>query len=342
MKKTTIAFLYNVRHRYPDPNDLSTQLEVDFDDPPTLEWIIKHLKKIGFKVIPIEANEKAYLKLYKNRKQIDFAFDFSFGLYGKNKYGHIPGMLEMLRIPFTSSSSFTRNLTLNKVKMKQLLIANNIPTLPYQVFHSKSEIKIRKLPFPLIVKPIAQGSSAGISNASVVNNEEELERQVKFISEIFAEAAFVEPFLRWREFSVAMLGNPPKILPIIEPDFSLLPKKFLPLDSLEVKWIFEEQSETNHLICPAKIDDTLKAKVEGIAYRTWEALEINDLCRIDMRTDEKNNLFVLDVNAPPGLIPPEVSQTSYFPLAARAAGIEYDEMLKMIIKAAMKRYNYLK
>src|SRR3989338_1261678 len=265
MKKLTIAFLYNLRHRYPDPNDPKSLLEADFDDPPTIKWIIKHLKNIGYNVLAIEADEKAYLKLYKNKREIDFAFDFSIGLYGENKYGHIPAMLEMLRIPFTSSSSFTRNLTLNKVKMKQSFIANNISTLPYQVFHSKSEIKKRKMPFPLIVKPIAQGSSAGISDASVVGSDTELERQVEFIVKTFTQAAFVEPFLRWREFSVAMLGNPPRILPIIEPDFSLLPKKFLPIDSLEVKWIFEEQSETNHLICPAKIDDTLKRKIEEIA-----------------------------------------------------------------------------
>lgn len=339
MKKRTIAFLYNVRHRYPDPNDQSTQMEVDFDDPPTVEWIIKHLKNIGFEVMPIEANEKAYLKLHRYRKEINIAFDFSFGLYGKNKYGHIPGMLEMLRIPFATSSSFTRNLTLNKVKMKQVLMANNVPTLPYQVFDSKIEAKKRTLPYPLIVKPIAQGSSAGISNDSVVNTDEELARQVAFILKIFNEAAFVEPFLKWREFSVSMLGNPPKILPILEPDFSLLPKKFLPLDSLEVKWIFEENSETNHLVCPARIKNSLKKKIENIGFKTWSALEINDICRIDMRSDKEDNIFVLDVNAPPGLIPPEVSKTSYFPLVARAAGVEYDEMLKTIIEAAMKRYN---
>src|SRR3989338_4062662 len=285
-----------------------------------------------------KAHEKAYLKLFKFRKQIDFAFDFSFGLYGINKYGHIPGMLEMLRIPFTSSSSFTRNLTLNKVKMKQMLLANKVPTLPFEVFQSTEEIKKRKLEYPLIVKPIAQGSSAGISNESVVNSGHELERQVNFIIKTFSAAAFIEPFLSFREFSVSMLGNPPIILPIIEPDFSLLPKKFLPIDSLDVKWIFEKEADEIHLTCPAKIENNLNSRIENIAIRTWEVLDIYDFCRIDMRTDEQNNIFVLDVNAPPGLIPPEVSDPSYFPIAANAAGINYEEMLKMIMDSAIKRY----
>ncbi len=339
MKQITLAFLYNVRNNYPDPNDDKTQLEVDFDDPLTIKWIIKHLQNIGYKVIPIEANEEAYLKLYSNKKHIDFAFDFSFGFYGENKYGHIPGMLEMLQIPFTSSSSFTRNLTLNKIKMKQMLIANGVPTLPFEVYNSENDIKKRKLPFPLIVKPIAQGSSAGISDKSIVRSDEALQRQIGFVIRTFKARAFAEPFLSLREFSVPMLGNPPRILPIIEPDFSLLPKKFLPLDSLEVKWIFEEQSATNHLVCPAKIDAKLKQKIIDIALATWDALEISDLCRIDMRTDKKDNIYVLDVNAPPGLQPPEASMTSYFPLSARVAGIDYETLLRMIISAGIKRYD---
>ena len=338
MKISTLAFLFNVRRHNPDPNNPESHLDVDFDDPLTIKWIIKHLENIGYKVIAIEADEQAYLKLFKLRQQIDFAFDFSFGLYGINKYGHIPGMLEMLRIPFTSSSSFTRNLTLNKVKMKQMLLANKVPTLPFEVFQSTQVIKKRKLKYPLIVKPIAQGSSAGISNASIVNSDHKLKKQVNFIIKTFSAAAFVEPFLSYREFSVAMLGNPPIILPLIEPDFSLLPKKYLPIDSLEVKWIFEKEADEIHLTCPAKIDDNLRRKIKNIAFRTWEVLDIYDFCRIDMRTDKQNNIFVLDVNAPPGLIPPEVSDPSYFPIAANAAGIEYEQMLKIIMDSAIKRY----
>ena len=338
MKVKNLAFLYNVRRHLPDPNNPKSQLDVDFDDPLTILWIKKHLKNLGYKVISIEADDKAYIKLYRYRKNIDFAFDFSFGLYGINKYGHIPAMLEMLRIPFSSSSSFTRNLTLNKVMMKQILIANKISTLPFEVYETKEETYNRKLKYPLIVKPIAQGSSAGISNKSVVNSDKELFNQVEYINKTFSEAAFVEPFLKWREFSVSMLGNPPKILPIIEPLFTLLPKKYLPIDSMEVKWIFEKAAEEIHLICPAKIETNLKKRIENIAYKSWDVLKINDFCRIDMRTDLKNNVYVLDVNAPPGLIPPEVADPSYFPIAANTAGMDYEEMLKVILDSAINRY----
>jgi len=70
-----IAFLYNVRRRYPDPRDYRNQLQGDFDDPITIKWQIKHLKNLGFRVFPIEATEKAYLKLYRLKREIDLVFN---------------------------------------------------------------------------------------------------------------------------------------------------------------------------------------------------------------------------------------------------------------------------
>lgn len=367
MQKKTIAFLYNVRHTYPDADDPRTQLETDFDDPPVIKSIIEHLKKCEYNLIPIEANEKAYLKLYKHRKNIDLVFNFSEGIYGNDRECHLPAMLEMLRLRYTGSSPLTQALVLNKAKAKEILSANNIPVLPFQIFKNAkeqinplsfsetprskvwfegkkpqgiqegAEIKTN-LSFPMIVKPLSQGSGAGITNKSVVYDKVGLLKQAKFIINTFGQPAMIEPFLTGREFSVAMLGNPPRILPIIEPDHSLLPEGYLPLDSLEVKWVFEEQSEKHHLICPAKIEEKLYEKIKNLCLDTWNALEINDWCRIDLRCDTDNNPYILEVNSPAGLLPPEISMTSYFPLAARAAGIEYQELLKSIINTAFERY----
>ncbi|OGM13919.1 hypothetical protein A3A76_04800 [Candidatus Woesebacteria bacterium RIFCSPLOWO2_01_FULL_39_23] len=301
--------------------------------------MIKHLKSAGYKVLPIEADEKAYLKLYKYRKKIDLVFNYSLGLNGRDRYCHIPAMCEMLEIPYTGSSPLTQATTMNKGRAKEILQANNVPTLPFQIFTSQDDKLKSTIDFPLIVKPVAQGSSAGITNKSVVNNREELDRQVAFILKTFNEPALVEPFLDGREFSVPMLGNPPKILPIIESDHSVLPKEYLPIDSLEVKWHFEETHEKNNLICPAKIDEQLKQKIERICYQTWEAQKIQDSCRIDIRCDSSGNPYVLEINSPAGMIPPDISKTSYFPFSAGVAGLSYEELLKEIISIAFKRYN---
>ena len=333
----TICHLHNIRHQYSDPNDYRNQLEMEFDDPKTTRLQIKYLRKLGFKVYPVEANEKAYFKLYRLRKKIDLVFNLSEGIYGLDRELQLPAMLEMLQIPYTGSGPLTQGFALNKAKAKEILMAYGIPTTHFQLVNNVNFDLDKKLKFPLIVKPVAQGSSAGITNNSVVFNEKNLRNQIKKVIENFRQPALIEPFLSGREFSVAMIGNPPIILPIIEPNHKLLPKNYLPFDSYEVKWFFEEQGNNDYLQCPAKIEKKLENKIKKICYQVWKRLEVRDWCRIDIKCDEKNNPYFLEINSPPGIIPPEVSLTSYFPLAARAYGWDYATLLKKIIETAEKR-----
>jgi D-alanine-D-alanine ligase len=338
MPNLTVAFLYNVRHRYPDPSDPASQLETDFDDPTTIEAIGSHLRAIGYEIIPIEANEDAYLSLRSRREEIDVALNYAMGIHGAARYAQIPAMLEMLRIPYTGSDPLTQALVLDKSRMQETLAAHGVSVLPSQLFHSDCVVLRSDLSFPLIVKPVAQGSSAGITGESVVRDGDSLRRQVARVVETFREPALVQPFLEGREFSVPMLGNPPRVFPLIEPEFSRLPEGYAHLDSLEVKWVYEDQVEEHHLRCPAEVDPTLEALVANTARGAWDALGVRDWCRIDIRCDAHGCPFVLDVNSPAGLIPPEVSMTSYFPLAARAAGVDYQGLLSRIVETALARY----
>ncbi|MFA5136450.1 MAG: ATP-grasp domain-containing protein [Patescibacteria group bacterium] len=341
MKKTkeTIALLFNVRRINPNLKDPQSHRHADYDDPEMTKLQIKYLKKLGYKIIPIEANEKAYLTLYKHRKEIDLALNLSEGVHGKDRECQLPAMLEMLQIPYTGSPPLAQALMLDKAKAKEVLIANNIPTLQFLLLGKKPYSIPKSFKFPLIVKPVSEGSSAGVSNQSVVYNDKQLRKRIAFVHRIFHEKALVEPYLEGREFSVAMLGNPPKILPIIESDHRMLPKKYMPFDSFEVKWFYEYETNGEHLVCPARLSSALKKKIERICLALWNAIGILDWCRIDIRCDKKENPYVLEVNSPPGCTPPEYYTTSYLPLAARAAGIEYDKLLSNLIKTTLKRYS---
>lgn len=337
-KNMNIAFLYNVRHYYPDIKDPRSLKEVDFDDPETTKLQIKYLKKLGFNIIPIEADEKAYLKLYRLKNKIDLVFNVSEGLHGEDREAQIPAMLEMLQIPYTGSPPLTQALILNKAKTKELLLKNKIPTLQFHLLGSKDLNKNIFFKYPLMVKPVSEGSSAGITNKSVVKNFKELTNQVKNIEKTFGQKSLIEAYLEGREFSVAMLGNPPKILPILESDHSMLPKKYLPFDSLEVKWFYEIETNGRHLKCPARISLKMKNKIERMCFKLWNVLGIRDWCRIDIRCDKKENPYILEVNSPPGCTPPEHDPASYFPLIAKASGMKYEQLLFEIIKTAFKRY----
>jgi len=175
MKSPRLAFVYNVRHHYPDPEDLRGQDETDFDDPATIETMVGHFQACGYEVLPIEADENCYGELQRNRGRIDLVFNYAEGLHGLDRECHVPAMLEMLRIPYTGSAPLAQALVLNKAKTKDVLRAHGVPVLPHCVLRSPAEASSVSLDFPLIVKPLAQGSSAGITNDSVVRTPEELE-----------------------------------------------------------------------------------------------------------------------------------------------------------------------
>lgn len=337
MNQKYLAFVYNVRHTYPDPDDPKTFIEADFDDPATIDSMIRHLKNCGYNVLPIEANLEAENILVKNRDKIGLVFNFSEIIVGDPNRHQITSVLEKLNLPFTGPSDQTNIIIRNKVKAKEILAKNGIPVLPQQVFVTGDEPLLSSLKFPLIVKPASQGGSAGITNQSIVTNLVDLRFQLKEEISRFKDSAFVEPFLTGREFSVPLLGNPPQILPIIEPNFANIPAKFKPIDSYEIKWIYEEQV-ADHFLCPAKIDPKLEKELHDIVLAVWRTLDIKDVTRIDLRCDQNGRPFVLDINHPAGLVPPDVSQTSYLPLSARVAGISYEDLLKTIVNSALKRY----
>ncbi len=340
--KKYLAFLYNIRHNYPDPDDPRTFLEADFDDPETITSFIKHLKVCGYRVLPIEANIKSWEELDRNKGDIFMAFNYSEIVLGEKEGVQITRYLEDLKIPFTGPDDASQVLIRNKIRAKEILRENGIPVLPHQVFKTGDEPFDEQMKFPLIVKPSNQGSSAGITNKSVVENVSDLYKQVKEILARFNDEVLVEPFLEGREFSIPLVGSKPDILPIIEPDFSNLPKDYKKLDSYEVKWIYEEgNAGKDHLICPAEIDEDFRQKLENIALDVWNALNIKDFCRIDIRCDNNLKPYVLEINSPAGLIPPEVSQSSYLPLSARKAGISFPELLKKIVDSALERYKIL-
>ena len=334
-----LAFLYNVRHKYPDPKNPATFNETDFDDPETIEAIVKHLKNICFDVLPIECDTNAEKILNSEKDNIGFVFNYSEEVFGSSPKIYMAEILEKIGLPFSGCSSEIQRLIIDKGKMKKVLISKNVPTLPFQIFKSPDEKLDGKLDFPVIVKPIARGSSAGITNKSVVHDAKSLSEQIKFVLDTFSEPAIVEPFVEGREFSVGMIGNPPEFLPIIEPKHEALPKNYYHIDSLEVKWLLEEELGENYFNCPAKVDANVKADIEKACLAAWNALNIRDFCRIDLRMNEKGDLYVLDVNSPPGLIPPEITTTSYLPMASRAKGIDYDQVILKIIEAGLERIN---
>ncbi|MCX6779551.1 MAG: ATP-grasp domain-containing protein [Candidatus Magasanikbacteria bacterium] len=338
-KKLNLAFVYNVRHKKPSLTDEQAIAEAEFDEPSTINGIAHALRKLGHEIYRIEANEEAYAKLKSLKNKLDLVFNVAEGLRNQDREAQIPAMLENLDIPYVGSKPLAQALCLNKAYTKKVLSYHQIPTPRFQLFYEPNERLSRKMHFPLIVKPVSEGSSKGITNDCLVNNQMELYKKLAELIEKFKQPALVEEFLTGREFTVALIGNSPvEVLPPVEILFDHLPNNLAPMDSYEVKWILDNpESNLKTIACPAQLDYKKFLQIKKLCLKTKQALGILDWCRIDVRMDSDGRPHVLEINQIPGIMP-DPKENSRFPLAARTAGYTYEEMMHKIIKAACERY----
>jgi len=166
-----IALCYNVRHVKPDINNPQYILEAEFDEPQTIKGIQQALEKLGHTVFLVEADQNGYLKFKKLKNKLDLVFNIAEGIFGHDREAQVPAMLEMLELPYTGPSPLAYALGLDKAKTKEILLANGIPTPRWQVIKQVKDLKKSLIGFfPVIVKPVGEGSSKGIHAANLAHN----------------------------------------------------------------------------------------------------------------------------------------------------------------------------
>ena len=246
----------------------------------------------------------------------------------------VPDLLDFLGIPYTGSDAAAINLCLDKVRTKQVLLENGIPTPSYQVMETASRDAL-KISLPVIVKPIREDGSLGIHQGSVVREKSRLAEQVDFIVRHYHQPALVEEYVGDREFNVAILGNGSKCaLPLCEIDYSSMPEGMPKIVSFNAKWFPDSPEYQGSMpVCPAKITKALAAQIEKTAFATYKACGLRDYGRIDLRWDEKHPPTVVDVNPNPAITP-----DAGFVLSSRMAGIGYPDLLEKITSLALARH----
>ncbi len=338
-----IAFLYNEKKIGPSLKNEESLKYADFDPPEVMEAVKAALEDYGHEVKVIDADESAYIKLkeLKDSSWIDFAFNISEGIRGNSRESHIPAKLEMLGIPYLGSDVLTSAIVLDKARTKEILAYNNIPTAPFELIRRKGQKLTKKLNFPLIVKPNAEGSSKGIMDDCLIENENQLYERIDQLIDKFNQPVIVEEFLEGKEFTVPVLGNSPEpiVLPIVEIDFKDVPDNLKKFDSYEVKWIYDSpENEVDSFKCPAEIDPKLREQIIKVVKDAYSALNIYDWCRMDIRLDKNRIPNIIEVNTPVGIMP-DPKENSRFPLSARIAGLSYEEMINALLMFALERHN---
>jgi len=328
-----VGFCYNQKKATDGSG--SPDLYAEWDDEETIEAVRSALAQ-RHAVIPIEGDEEAFEKFRKDRPEI--VFNIAEGMHGTSREAQVPAMLEMLGIPYTGSDPLTLAVCLDKAMAKVVLQYHGIPTPAFRVVHEK---KTRQgfPPFPLIVKPLQEGSSKGIMNSSLVSTPKQLRDEVDRVLSEYRQPALVEKFLAGREFTVALIGNgrEVEVLPIVEIRFDELPGSINPIYSYEAKWIWDTVEKPLEIFsCPAKISSALRKKIQDRCRAAFAVLGVRDWCRIDVRLDEAGEPQILELNPLPGILP-NPDANSCFPKAARTAGISYDELINRVLDTACRR-----
>ena len=336
-----VALAYNSKKNKPSKN-LEEQSDLEFDSPSVTKAQKDALESFGHKVILVNADEHAFLRLKDLKGKIDIVFNVAEGLWGEARESQIPLFCEVLKIPYTHSSPLTHAIALDKSYTKHALKGADVANVPASQAISSKDYKIDKdLKFPLIVKPNKEGSSKGVLDSNVVHDLKRLKQRIKEVSESFTKEIVVEEYIEGREFTVSLLGNDnPKILPIVEQRFDFLPKGMNKIASFELKWVYEDSLTDlkDAYYCPAKLSKALKKEIDDTSLEIYKFFEVRECARIDYRLGINGKLYFLEINTLPGMMPPEENSISYFPLAARTAGMNFTDLIGEILALACKRY----
>ncbi|MEA2036526.1 MAG: ATP-grasp domain-containing protein [Nanoarchaeota archaeon] len=311
----------------------------EFDSIETINDLADAIKANNHDVEVIDVKEDIKEVLKNKKEDIDLVFNVAEGLVGNDREALVPKICEELNIPFTASGSVTLITTLDKAKTKQILEKNNIPTPKFQVFEDENQ-EADNLKFPLLVKPLLEGSSKGVFNENLVNNEHSLKKITKKIIKQYSQPAIVEEFINGREFTVSVIGYiDPIVLPIVEIKFDHLPEDIHPMDSYEAKWIHDNPKTADLVLkCPAELEKELKEQITKTALNTYKTLDCKDWSRIDVRLDKNNIPHILEVNALPGFMKDPI-HNSRLPKAAYANGWTYEKLIGEVISSAIERYD---
>lgn len=271
----------------------------------------------------------------------DIVFNRAEGIRGESRESQIPAFCEMLGIPYVGSGIMANAIGLDKPTTKMILEYHGLKTAPFQILETVDERLNDELTFPLILKPSHEGSSIGINWDNVVYNENALRVKLVEMLETYRQPILIEKFIDGREFSVGIVGNfsqfdEPKVLPILEVDFTGFPNELGRVLGQEAKSVFDDSS---NYICPANIDKTLQKKIEKHAKLSFKALRCNDWARLDYRLDNEGKLYFLEVNTLPGIdYDIEGDELSFYPMMWYALGKKYPDMIREVIQVAMKRH----
>jgi len=268
------------------------------------------LEDIGYNVLGITL-ENTLDDIISDLHSVDLVFLGLHGSIGEN--GTIQGFLESLGIKYTGSDPLSSAICMDKNISKIIARDSKVNTPNWEIVTSDQTLDGDNSEFPLVIKPNDQGSTVGLT---VVHDEPELGPALNLAFN-YSSSVMVEQFIEGRELTVTLIGG--KALPVCE----IIPSH--ELYDYECKYT----SGMSKYVCPAEIDLDLTERIQEITERLFNVLKCRHYSRADFRLDHENNLWFLEMNTLPGM-----TDTSLAPMAAKAAGFSFNDLIDRIVLQA--------
>ena len=274
--------------------------------------IFQSLKELNYKVKIIDFAETQMLK-----NECDVAFIVLHGADGED--GSLQLLLDKQGVPFTGCGKESSVVGFNKFLTKKLCHLYNIPTPQYMRSHKELKECPQQFKFPLMLKPLNEGSSIDVF---IIDNESQLYEKSAYLINKYSEF-LLEEYINGREVTVGIINNPkPQILPILELKTQ---NRFYDYEAKYTKGVTE-------FILPAKLNQNEIELLEKFTLKIYQKINCFGMARIDFLICPKKGPLLLEVNTVPGM-----TNTSILPAQAKKAGISYNELVEIILKSSMKR-----
>lgn len=323
-----IGICYDLRSDYL-AQGYSEEDTAEFDSEVTIDAIHDALAEQGWEPVKIGGIKNLTEALVRGERW-DAVFNFCEGMHGLAREAQVPALLDAYQIPYVFSDAVTMAVTLDKATTKHILRSHSIPTADFAVIERPADIARVNLPFPLFLKPVAEGSGKGVNERSKVEDKKALAAVAKELLRKFNQPVLVETFLSGREFTVGLTGtgDDARVLGVTE---------IVPLAG----WVGDGYGFANkdtgwqERVEIVRATPLPEAKRAGaVALAAWRALRCRDGGRIDIRCDAAGNPHFIEVNPIAGMRP-EHSDLCFI---AKYEGVSYRQLIGKIMASFLKRH----
>lgn len=333
MKKLRILVLMHESLVPPESTDGYTEEEI-------LDWkteydVVTTLRELGHQVLPIGLyDDLGLIRRSINDFKPHIAFNLLEEFHGVGVYDHhVVSYLELKKQHYTGCNPRGLLLSHDKPLAKKILHFHRIRTPGF--FVSKLGRKPKRpsgFEFPLLVKSVSEDASLGITQSSIVHDDQALFERIEFVHSETETDALVETYIDGRELYVGVMGNRRLVtLPIWEMVFKNAPEGMPQIATARVKWDVEHQKKLGIETLEAKdLDPAIEQKILKTCKRVYRALSLSGYARMDLRLNSNGDVFVLEANPNPNL-----SYGEDFAESAELVGIPYNALLQKIINLGL-------